>query len=474
MAGTVGVNSTQIASVSQTVQQYMQLEQARMQELQSDKAEMQVQGQTYTELGTRLRSLRTVADDFRWPGSLNAINEFTAGTSNESVLDVTITGATSDGSHTVIVSQLATAHSMITNGYDGDEAVDGSLVGESVFSITMGEESVEVSVSIEADDTNQEALRKVVLAINETNSETTALLVMTDSTTNSYQVLLSSENTGTTNLISSVTDVSGSLAGAIGLAGSSTAEGYSANTVQSAVDAEFTMDGLAFVSDTNQVTGAVSGMTLNLVSTSESAITVSVERDTETVVERIQELLDAFNDVSSYVRGETAGADEDGEGRGAFAGDSMFMSLRSNLRSTLTGNVIGMPEGNSYQRLSEIGITADRYGTLTISNSTLLEASLEANPTHVEELFSLADEGIANRIEEFTNSYVKAGGLISQRNELMNSRQRTLDRQIEQETAYLQIREEELTEQFGNLQMVLANLNNQMQYAQALQGVVPQ
>jgi flagellar hook-associated protein 2 len=471
MALTGGISSTQNASVSGLVQQYMQLEMARMNMLQADKQELKVEGRTYTELSTKLSALRNAADRFRWPGALNDINTFTASTSDDALVGATVSGTATDGHHSVEVASLARAHSMVANEFAGADPVDGSWVGEHHFAIEIGGETSEISVSIDADNTTEEALRKVAIAINSSSANVTATAVSTDSRTGIFRIQLSSKSTGTNNIITSVLDTTGSLMSTIGLAGSSAAEGYSANTVQLAGDAEFTVDGLSFVSDTNQVENAISGLTLNLVNASETPTTIMVERDQEEVIEGLQEFIDAYNDVINYVQGETAAADEEGQNRGQFTGDTMFMTLRTNLRSLLTNNVAGITDTeNGYQRLSEIGITSGRTGTMSISSKNDLEGALKANPAAVEQLFNLADEGIAVKVEGFANTYVKAGGLIAQRRQMISTQERNVTRQIDQEQVNLEEREQALTDELGNLQMVLSQLNFQSQYSSALSG----
>ena len=471
MALTTGISSTQNASVAGLVQQYMQLEMTRMNTLQADKQELQVEGRTYTELASKLTGLRSAADNFRWPGSLNDINTFAASTSDESLVEASVSGTAADGFHSLLVSSLARSHSMVADEFAGDDTVFGSWVGEHQFTIEQDGENVEVTVTIDAEDTAEEALRKIAVSINSSSANVTASVVSTDSRTGSYRIQLSSQSTGTNNIINSVVDTVGTITSLIGLAGSSTEDAYSENTVQHAADASFTVDGLAFVSDSNQVEDAVAGLTLNLVNTSETSVTVRVERDQETVIEGVQGFLDAYNEVINYVAGETSAADDEGQNRGQFTGDFMFMTLRSNLRSLLTGSVEGVTDSeNGYSRLMEIGITASRSGTLTISDSNALEGALTSNPAAVEELFNLEDEGIAIRVEEFANDYVKAGGLISQRREMINVQDRNLKRQIEQEQIYLDGREQALTEELGNLQMVLAQMQSQMEYMSVLSG----
>lgn len=464
VGGIGGANPS--AGVYELVQQYMSLEQTNMNRLTATKSEEQSRSSALTELNTKLRTLRTALDDFRWTGSTMPINAFSANTSDESIVGISANGQATEGGHTITVSSLARAHSIVSNEFEGGETA--SLAGQHTFEIEQGGETFEVSVTIEEDDTYREALARIATALNSSGAEISASVAATDSRTESVRLLLTSRETGTSSMISAVKDVSGNLAATIGLAGSSTAEQYADNTVQTAADALFNVDGLDFVSASNRVTGALNGVTLTLTNVGDTPVSLTIERDLDTIKESLADLIETYNTTVSYVRQQTQAADEEGENRGLFTGNTLFTSLRTQLRLEVMGDVSDPTGQAELVRLGELGITSDRYGLLSLSDEDALEDALLNHASDVERLFTDSEDGIAVRLVELLDRYVNAGGMIASQREIQQLRLRSIDDRIAREESYLERREEQLTTELAQLQSMLESLNQQQQYMAAI------
>jgi flagellar hook-associated protein 2 len=68
---------------------------------------------------------------------------------------------------------------------------------------------------------------------------------------------------------------------------------------QSAKNSAATVDGVAVSSATNQITGAVTGLTLNLQQVTTSPVTMSVTADTKTTSDKINAFVTAYNQARS-------------------------------------------------------------------------------------------------------------------------------------------------------------------------------
>lgn len=463
--GSLG-SSVEQSGLYQLVQTYMMGEEQQLQRLQTSKSEYNEHLSAFTDLSGKLRALNDAIGDFRWTGALTPINRFTAEASSEAV-SVSADGGATEGSHTVAIQTLARAHSIASNAFTGEEV--SSLGGKHVLELVQGEETHEIAVSIADDATNREALLAIVDAVNRSGAQVTASLVQTDSRTGEYRILMTSQETGTAHVIHSVRDVTGQLATHVGIRGDSDEIDFAANTVQEAVDASFSVDGLAFISSSNRVEGAIRGLTLDLQKVSEEPLTVTVERDVEAVREELDAFITAYNELIDYVRSQTQGADADGEGRGAMTGNSLFMNLRSSLRAQVAARLA--PDGaaaDALTSLAQIGITTDSDGQLRVSDADALEDAILTQSEAIETLFADEGRGIAVGLYDTVRGYVRAGGLISQERSLIGSRQRTLDRRIEREQDYLARREQQLTEQLASLQATLLELNSQRSMVQSM------
>lgn len=454
------------SGVYQLVQQYMSLEQTNMNRLQASKSEERTRTSALTELNTQLRDLRTALDDYRWVGSAMPINAFSASTSDGSVVEISANGQATEGGHTITVDSLARAHSIVSSEFQGDAT--SLLAGQHMLKLEQAGETFEISVSIDEDDTYRDALAKVAAALNSSGADISASVAATDSRTAGVRLLVTSRETGTAAMISSVSDVEGNLATALGLAGSSSEEQYSENTVQTPADAVFAVDGLDFISSSNRVTDALNGITLTLTDVSTTPVSLTVERDFDTIKESLTSLVETYNAVVSYVRNQSQPADEDGGNRGIFTGNTLFTSLRTQLRVGVMGDVRDITGQAELVRLGELGITSDRSGKLSFSDEGALEDAILNHADDVQRLFTDSEEGIAVRLTELLDRYVGAGGMIASQREVQQLRTRSIDARIAREQAYLMRREEQLTNELAQLQNMLASLNQQQQYMAAM------
>ena len=113
----------------------------------------------------------------------------------------------------------------------------------------------------------------------------------------------------------------------------------------------------------------------------------------------------------------------------------------------------------AYQALSQIGITCDRSGTFSISDSDLLETALADNLDAVESIFA-SDGGIATTLQSLLDSYCGSGGNISASQEAVNSRIDHIDDAIKRQEEYVTRREKSLRQQYAALQEALYTLEN--------------
>jgi flagellar hook-associated protein 2 len=463
-----GSGSTASSAIMTLVQQYLELEREPLTRLETMRSDLTDRRETFTELKSSLRDLRESIDDYRWPGALSPLNQFAATSSDAQSIGVTASGSAAVGQHVLTVESLARAHSIGSAAFTGGDTA--TVSGDFTMQVTQGGEAIDVEVSLAAGATWREALNQVAAEINSAVDGVHAAVVTTNQLTDEVRLLISSAESGTNELIDAVTDLTGSLAATLDLAGSSTVEAYSANTIQTAANAEFTIDGMAFVAGGNQIDGALSGVTLNLLAVTSSPVTVGVARDVEAVRASVEGFIEGYNELIDFVRDESRPADANGENRGTFAGDLIFMSLRRDLRSMLTDAVGDLGASGALDRLSSIGITADRDGRLTITDAEAFEEALRNNAAEVDQLFRHEEDGIAVRAVGLIDGYVATDGFIANRTASFDQRDKVIDRQIEQMEQRLARREEQLINYFSSLQSMMAEMVAQQESLSQLGG----
>ena len=221
-------------------------------------------------------------------------------------------------------------------------------------------------VEIEVDVT-QDSISDVLGVINDSDAGVTASY---DTSTDTIRVVsdtLGSRTvkftTGTSNFLSIV-----NLDDAVQEAGS---------------DCEFTINGGDVETrNTNEVSDAIGGVTLDFLS--EGTSTVKISSDNDAIVEDIEEFIAAYNEVVAAID-SYMGTD------GTLSGDSSIRTIENYLWTTIFGQVSG--SSGAYDTLISIGIsTGDSFDStstsqLELDTEELLEA-LREDRSSVESLFT--------------------------------------------------------------------------------------
>lgn len=144
---------------------------------------------------------------------------------------------------------------------------------------------------------------------------------------------------------------------------------------QAALDAEFSLDGVAYTRATNSVSDVLPGVSLTLRQTTVgNPVSITAERPLAGLRQAVSDFTEVFNTLKRDL----------GEARTATAGDPATRALDQQLSRLISQVVTSDPEINS---LSDIGFATNRDGSVTV-NAAKLEAALTNNPDAVEALFN--------------------------------------------------------------------------------------
>jgi flagellar hook-associated protein 2 len=151
-------------------------------------------------------------------------------------------------------------------------------------------------------------------------------------------------------------------------------------------DASLTVDGVTVTRAENTIDDVLTGVTLNLIKASVgTTVTLNIGRDTDTIIEKINNFVTSYNSISSYIHTQTSFDETKKKPGGVLFADGTLASIRSDLTSILIGNVWGV--ATDYATLGLVGISVDREGQLSIDDSKL-RGYLTANFNDVQKLFS--------------------------------------------------------------------------------------
>jgi flagellar hook-associated protein 2 len=392
--------------------------------------------------------------------------------SSDSSVSVNASANASAGTHTIRVSSLAKADNLITKQYTaGATTVADGLTGEGFgtkkFTITNGTGSpVELSVAVASGDTDSQILSKVASAVNAAQGIGVSASVVIDDGTH-LRLVFTSRSTGSATAITGIADTSGTLAGVLGLSGvnfspaartaASTSQAGFINTDSSVLDAAFTLDGIAIKRSTNSISDALSGVTINLQGISGTDVTVGVSMNNTQIQSNVQRFLDSYNAVLTYIKAQTA-VDTTTYKRQIFAGNSTIMSLRSDLQMDMFREVPGL--GDAPKLLSAVGITSDKQGMLSISDTTKFNAAITGDTTKLAQLFNSPD-GVAVRLKNRLNAYVATDGRMDAGTTNLNSALKALTTRISSKSAQIDKQVLQYRDQFAQLQSVLATVTAQ-------------
>jgi flagellar hook-associated protein 2 len=184
---------------------------------------------------------------------------------------------------------------------------------------------------------------------------------------------------------------------------------------QAAQDANFTLNGYAASSPTNVVSGAISGVTLDLVgaSAANTPTTLSVTPDTSTASTAITAFVTALSSTISSIQTLT-GYDASTQTAGALQGNATLESFQNqleNILDTVTSGGTGSNSSDPIQSLAGLGITANADGSYS-TDATTLGNALTANLSGVASLLG-GTNGIATQLNALINQYTQTGGILS-------------------------------------------------------------
>jgi flagellar hook-associated protein 2 len=342
------------------------------------------------------------------------------------------------------------------SGVAGAATETQAAAGNTTLSSAGGMDISSSGVAIHVDLTSGMTMSDVAAAINAKNGAVTA-------TTANGQLRLMAKQTGASSAIS-ISNVTGGAA-AIGL-----------TTQVAGTDASGTIDGNAFSSASNQVTSAISGVSINLTSaTGPDGVTLTVnpnQVDNASITSKVQAFVTAYNDVIKTASDEVnekkvinPQTDED-RLKGAMFGDSRLQSLIDSLRNAFISPVSGLSGAQSIASFAGLSTGAagsgDVTGQLTL-DTTKLAAALAGGSDAIKSLFmnstgSLNTNGLMQRVSDLSWNAVKSDGTIASAIDATTQHSKDLQDSIDAMTATLQQREDTLKAQFTAMETALSNL----------------
>jgi flagellar hook-associated protein 2 len=377
-----------------------------------------------SQIGSLLGKLQTAleaVDETKEVGSY-------AATSSQSAVVASASGLANPGSYQVSVDHLAAAQRSYSDGQTSQSDALG-LSGSLDISVAGG---AVTSIALDSSD----SLDTIASKINGSGLRVSAS-IFNDGTKSYLQV--AGLDTGAANTIA--------------FSGTTLGLDKTANRRQDALDSQITIDNFTITRPTNQVQGAIPGVTLTLTAPTTTPATVKIATDPQGLANKLNSVVSAYNSVIDAVH-TTAGYGSATASVSALSGDALLRSLTTRM-SDAVGTVVG---SGTYQTLGSLGVSIDRDGHMAL-DSDKLNTALQKDPNAVAAVIAgpTANTGAADVLRDVVKAFNAAGtGLLSSRQTSLASRLGSLSDRMNSEQDRLDAYAEALRKQFTALDKVMS------------------
>ncbi|MDF3239473.1 flagellar cap protein FliD [Pseudomonas veronii] len=418
-------------------------------------AQINTQSQKATTQLSSIGKIQAALDAFRGAltsmGTDNSFSGLTGTSSDEKVATMTANQGASNGSFSLIVNQLAKPSKLSTTSFAGGQStVVNSTTSAKTLTISQSGKNFDLSVPAGA------TLQQVRDSINSQFS--TAGLsanILTDS--NGSRLIL--------------TSTKGGLGSDLTMSGNSGIDtGYT--VVDPPQNAKYTIDNIPAESTSNNITDAVSGVSIKLLSLSptvtandasqnppRTAMTISVSTSATALKSGVKGFVDTYNALLKAMNAETK-VTKDAAGNSIAAtltGDSTMRTLQSAIRNefnALSGN-------GTLKSLAQFGVTTDQdTGALSI-DSKQWDKAVATNAADINSIFS-GKTGLLARLTAATDGYAKAStGILATRTTSLADSLKDLTKQQSDLDGRLTTMQDALTRKYTAMDTLVAQLRQQ-------------
>ncbi len=161
--------------------------------------------------------------------------------------------------------------------------------------------------------------------------------------------------------------------------------GQTLSETVSAQNAAFKVDGIAVSKATNTASDVIQGVTLNLAKTNVGSPTnITVARDTSSVIAAVGVFVKAYNEINKTLNDASA-FNAATKQAAILNGESSVRSIQAQIRSVISAPVPG--GASAFTQLSQVGITLQKDGSLTVDN-TKLQSAMDTKFSDIAGLFA--------------------------------------------------------------------------------------
>ncbi|HMO74716.1 MAG TPA: flagellar filament capping protein FliD [Sphingopyxis sp.] len=362
--------------------------------------------------------------------------------STPTVSDASILGATTRAglhadsfSATVEVTQLARAQTV----YSSIAASRTAPIGQGTMTLTVGGVARTITIGSAND-----SLTGLANAINASGAGVTASIVADEG---GHRIILKGP-TGEANAFTLTADPGADP----GLDAFTYGSGGAMTLGQSAANAEFKIDGIAFSRASNIVDDVVPGMSLTLKKAAPGEpVDIGASRPLDMIKQTVGDFVAVYNQMKQSLMAASKMS----------GSTTALRELERELGNLMSMVLTSHPTIN---KLTDIGISSTRDGLLSL-DAAKLEKAIEADAAAVEAIFNprrdathtaATDPGIAFALDAIHRKATATNGVIDRVSKSLEARTKTLTEQLERIEQREDVYRARLEKQFGGLDAKLA------------------
>lgn len=430
-------------------------EQTRLTPLTNQQSSYKSKLTAFSILQSALAKLETASTTLKKADTLNS----TAVSSTNTAFSATTDSKATAGSYAIEVTNLAKAQSLLSRNVDNatDKLGDDSATRTITISQPGQEKPLEVTLTNE-----QTSLADIRDAINKKEGNVNASIMKANDST--YYLALTSRDTGTKSEMTISVTGDKNLSDFLNYTPSSTGGSGAMTQKVKAEDAQLTVNGVSITRQSNTITDAPQGVTINLKAETKAGTPeqLTITRDSSATKAAIQSFVDAYNSLQTTFASLTkytaveAGKDQSSN-NGALVGDGTLRTIQTQLKAQLAS-----AQSGDLKTLASMGITQDLDGKLVV-DSTKLDTVLKEKPNSVTAFF-VGDgktTGFATQTDSLLNGALDTTkGTLKAVTDGINKSLKSLDKQVTATTDSINANIERYKTQFTQLDKMMSSLNN--------------
>ncbi|MFK3912380.1 flagellar filament capping protein FliD [Enterobacter cancerogenus] len=405
---------------------------------------------------TSLTKLQTATDALKNTSSIAQAKV----SSTNTAFSASLANNATAGTYSVEVNKLAAAQSLLSPKVASkDTDLGDSSMSSRTITISQPGQKDPMTVTLASDKTSLADVRD---AINAKQGSVTASIIKADD--NSYYLSLTSRDSGTTNKMTVSTD-DAALAQYISYDESGASNAMTEQVKAS--DAVVKINGIEITRSSNTITDAPEGVTLNLTKTNTgNPETLTVVKDNQPMVDAIQAFVDAYNSLQTTITNQTKytsvdqGSGTQDTSNGDLLGDGTLRSIQTQLRSKLSSS-----QGGNLGLLSQLGVTQDLTGKLTV-DSTKLNKALNEKSADVVSFLSGDGKttGFATETSNLLKTMLGNDGSVKSATDGINKTLKNLSEEYDRVNAQITATMARYKTQFTSLSQLVSQMDSTGSY----------